>query len=133
MAQSAEKHSSAITDAIVRLISRASDPRGLSTDDVRPRVQSALEKYLLKDNSAAERWEIGTFVDELRADDLCLILACERGDEKAWEDLVANFDSTVKSAARKISPTQLVPARAMPATWMGPRDRASPPGCSPVE
>ncbi len=40
---------------------------------------------------------------DIRADDLCLIVACERGDEKAWEDLVANFDSTVKSAARKIS------------------------------
>ena len=104
MAQSAEKHSSAITDAIVRMISRASDARGLSAEDVRPRVESAIEKYLFKDNSAAERREIGAFVDELRADDLCLILACERGDEKAWEDLVANFDSTVKSAARKISP-----------------------------
>jgi len=104
MAQSAEKHSSAITDAIARLISRASDGRGLEPEDVRPRVESALQKYLLKDDSAAERREIGAFVDELRADDLCLILACERGDEKAWEDLVANFDSTVKSAARKISP-----------------------------
>jgi RNA polymerase sigma-70 factor, ECF subfamily len=31
------------------------------------------------------------------------VIACERGDEKAWEDLVANFDATVKSAARKIS------------------------------
>ena len=104
MAQSAEKHSSAITDAIARLISRASDARGLAAEDVRPRVESALEKYLLKDHSATERREIGAFIDELRADDLFLILACERGDEKAWEDLVANFDSTVKSAARKISP-----------------------------
>jgi len=32
---------------------------------------------------------------------LCLILACERGDETAWSDLVKNFDGTVKSAARK--------------------------------
>jgi RNA polymerase sigma-70 factor (ECF subfamily) len=32
-----------------------------------------------------------------------LIVACENGDERAWEDLVASFDSTVKSAARKIS------------------------------
>jgi RNA polymerase sigma-70 factor (ECF subfamily) len=32
-----------------------------------------------------------------------LIIACEHGDERAWEDLVANFDATVKSAARKIS------------------------------
>jgi RNA polymerase sigma-70 factor, ECF subfamily len=104
MAQSAEKHSFAIDDAVSRLISRASDPRGLSAADIRPRVGSALEKYLLRDNPAADRRDVSSFVDELRADDLCLILACERGDEKAWEDLVANFDSTVKSAARKISP-----------------------------
>ncbi len=32
-----------------------------------------------------------------------VIIACEKGDEKAWEYLVANFDATVKSAARKIS------------------------------
>jgi RNA polymerase sigma-70 factor (ECF subfamily) len=32
-----------------------------------------------------------------------LIVACERGNENAWEDLVKNFDSTVKSAARKIT------------------------------
>ena len=104
MAQSAEKHSSAIDAAVSRLISRAADARGLSAADVRPRVGSALEKYLLRDNPAADRRDVNSFIDELRADDLCLILACERGDEKAWEDLVANFDSTVKSAARKISP-----------------------------
>ena len=103
MAQSAEKHSSAIDTAVSRLISRASDARGLSPADVRQRVGSAIEKYLLRDNPSAGQSDVSFFVDELRADDLCLILACERGDEKAWEDLVANFDSTVKSAARKIS------------------------------
>ena len=104
MAQSAEKHSSAIDEAVSRLVSRASDARGLSAADVAPRVRSALEKYLLRDSPETERRDVSSFVDELRADDLCLILACERGDERAWEDLVANFDSTVKSAARKISP-----------------------------
>lgn len=103
MTQAAEKHSSAIDEAVSRLISRAADARGLGAGDVRPRVDSALGKYLLKDNENPERRDITAFVDELRADDLCLIIACERGDEKAWEDLVANFDSTVKSAARKIS------------------------------
>ena len=103
MAQSAEKHSSAIDEAVSRLIGRAADPRGLAVEDIRGRVDSALGKYLLKDNAAAEHREVQAFVDELRADDLCLIIACEHGDEKAWEDLVANFDSTVKSAARKIS------------------------------
>ena len=103
MAQSAEKHSSAIDEAVSRLIGRAADPRGLAVEDIRGRVDSALGKYLLKDNAAAEHREVQAFVDELRADDLCLIIACEQGDENAWEDLVANFDSTVKSAARKIS------------------------------
>lgn len=103
MTQAAEKHSSAIDEAVSRLISRAADARGLGSADMRPRVDAALCKYLLKENENADRRDITAFVDELRADDLCLIIACERGDEKAWEDLVVNFDSTVKSAARKIS------------------------------
>ncbi|MEO5860324.1 MAG: sigma-70 family RNA polymerase sigma factor [Pyrinomonadaceae bacterium] len=103
MTQAAEKHSSAIDDGVSRLLSRAADTRGLQADDLRPRVEAALGKYLLKEDVNVERHAVSTFVDELRADDLCLILSCERGDEKAWEDLVANFDATVKSAARKIS------------------------------
>jgi len=103
MTQAAEKHSSAIDDGVSRLLSRAVNARGLGVVDLRPRVAAALGKYLLKDNENAERRDVSAFVDELRADDLCLILACERGDERAWEDLVTNFDATVKSAARKIS------------------------------
>lgn len=103
MTQSAEKHSSAIDEAVSRLIARAGNARGLGSADLRPRIDSALGKYLFKEDSNTEHREVSAFVDELRADDLCLIIACERGDEKAWEDLVANFDSTVKSAARKIS------------------------------
>lgn len=103
MTQAAEKHSSAIDEAVSRLLSRADDARGLAAGDLRPRVDAALGKYLFNDNENAERRDVSSFVDELRADDLCLIIACERGDEKAWEALVANFDATVKSAARKIS------------------------------
>src|SRR3982751_6747669 len=52
---------------------------------------------------ACRKAAVRHFIAEIRADDLCLIIACEHGDEQAWEDLVANFDSTVRSAARKIS------------------------------
>ena len=97
------KHQQTVNDAISQLISRATDPRGLGDDDVRTRVESALGKYLFSDGGDPERNAIKQFVDEIRADDLCLIVACEKGDEQAWEYLVANFDSTVKSAARKIS------------------------------
>ncbi len=103
MSAIAEKHENTIDEAVARLISRAENSRRLEIADVRGRVEKSVEKYLLRDNENASGAEIKTFIDELRADDLCLILACERADEKAWDDLVANFDATVKSAARKIS------------------------------
>ncbi|MBP6001918.1 MAG: sigma-70 family RNA polymerase sigma factor [Pyrinomonadaceae bacterium] len=103
MSPIAEKHKNTVNEAIEHLISRAVNARGLSGADVSARVCATVEKYLLRDTPGAAHTEILDFVEEIRADDLCLIVACERGDEKAWEDLVANFDSTVKSAARKIS------------------------------
>lgn len=99
----AEKHQNTIDESVARLLSRAADSRRLEIADLRPRIFAALDKYVFKVDENASNGEIKTFVDELRADDLCLILACERGDETAWNDLVANFDATVKSAARKIS------------------------------
>lgn len=103
MTQATGKYDSAISDAVTRLISRAENARGLAAVDLRPRVDKALGKYLFQEGLSIEHKDVTVFVDEIRADDLCLIIACEKGDEKAWEDLVLNFDSTVKSAARKIS------------------------------
>ncbi len=97
------KYEEVLDEAVQRLLSRASMSRGLSADVVKPRVGKALEKYLFKAEPDADRNSIREFVDEIRSDDLCLIIACERGDEKAWEDLVANFDPAVKSAARKMT------------------------------
>ncbi|MEP7147747.1 MAG: sigma-70 family RNA polymerase sigma factor [Acidobacteriota bacterium] len=95
------KHLQTVDEAISLLIARAEDSRGLSAEDVRPRIHSALGKYF--SDVDADRNAIKQFIDEIRSDDLCLIIACEKGDEKAWEYLVSNFDATVKSAARKIS------------------------------
>src|SRR6186713_1858151 len=103
MSPIAEKFNPTIDEAVAHLMSRAENSRGLASNDVRPRISAAVGKYLFPDDDPPEHAEIKQFVDEIRADDLCLIIACERGDERAWEDLVANFDSTVKSAARKIS------------------------------
>ena len=99
----AQKHRNAIDEAAARLISRAGNARALGVDEISVRVTPSVEKYLLRDKAEATVAEIGTFVDEIHADDLCLIVACERNNEKAWEDLVANYDSVVKSAARKIA------------------------------
>src|SRR5215813_9528340 len=93
-----EKYNSTIDEAVAHLVSRAEDGRGLGSADIRPRVDLAIEKYVLRGNEHAQNIEVKEFIDDVRADVLCLIIACERGDESAWEHLVANFDSTVKSA-----------------------------------
>jgi RNA polymerase sigma-70 factor (ECF subfamily) len=98
-----EKHKKIVGAAIGRLIGRASNARGLNDDDLRPRIERAVVKYILEVNAGASAHELREFVDGIHADDICLILACERGDERAWEDLVAQYDSTVRSAARKIA------------------------------
>jgi RNA polymerase sigma-70 factor (ECF subfamily) len=92
-----------VEESVARLLARAQNSRRLKSENVLPRVSATLEKYLLKDLPNASNAQINEFIDALNADDLCLIIACENGDETAWSDLVKNFDLTVKQAARKIS------------------------------
>lgn len=103
MSPLAEKHRTTIDEAIAHLVSRAENSRALGADDLRSRVDGALRKYLFIEGASPQHTDVKEFIDELRADDLCLVIACERGDDEAWSDLVANFDATVKSAARKIT------------------------------
>jgi RNA polymerase sigma-70 factor (ECF subfamily) len=90
-----------IVEGTARLIARAADSRLLDVAALKDRVRAALEKYLLADDATAPAPSINQFIDALHADDLCLIVACERGDQAAWSDLVARFGATVRSAARQ--------------------------------
>lgn len=92
-----------VEESVAQLLSRAENSRGLQIDDLAARVGLALEKYLFKINENVGHAEIKEFIDGIRADDLCLIVACEKGDETAWSDLVKSFDGVVKSAARKFA------------------------------
>src|SRR4029078_4580290 len=67
------------------------------------RISTAVQKYLLRDDPNTTEKQITDFVDGMQADDSCLIIACERGDESAWSDLVERFTSTFLSAARSAS------------------------------
>lgn len=95
----AEKQKSILQESVARLLARTQNARGLQVEDLQERIEKSLNKYQPNASNA----EIKEFTDSLNADDLCLIAACELGNESAWEDLVKNFDSTVKSAARSIS------------------------------
>lgn len=97
------KIQSLLNEGAARLLARASDNRSLSREFLLPRISGAVQKYLLKDDPDTPHAEIAKFIDELQADDLCLIIACERGDENAWNDLVERFKPTVRSAARSTS------------------------------
>lgn len=86
-----------------RLLARAIDSRSLDVPALEARIGAIVEKYLLKDDEKASDQSIADFIDGLQADDLCLIVACERGEETAWSDLVERFTPTVRSAARAAS------------------------------
>ncbi len=102
--QSINKHIEKIlAEGAGRVLARAADCRSLSAEDLVPRIGAAVEKYLLKNNPDTPAHDISQFVDEMQADDLCLIISCERGDEKAWNELVERFTTTVRSAARSAS------------------------------
>ena len=95
-----------LNDGAARLLARAGESRSLGRELLLPRITAAVEKYLLKDNPDTPHVEVAKFIDEMQADDLCLIIACERGDENAWSDLVGRFTATVRSAARSASKTE---------------------------
>ena len=103
MESSSRQIQKVLNDGAQRLLARASDSRSLTRESLAPRISAAVDKYLLRDDPQISEAEIAKFIDELQADDLCLIIACERGDEHAWNDLVERFTTTVRSAARSAS------------------------------
>jgi RNA polymerase sigma-70 factor, ECF subfamily len=95
-----------LNEGAERLLARAGDNRSLRREHLVTRIGAAVEKYLLRDDANVSGTEISKFIDELQADDLCLIVACERGDEKAWAELVERFTPAVRSAARSASSSE---------------------------
>ena len=86
-----------------RLLARAGSVRSLDAEAVTPRVRATVEKYLLRHSPKAGEKEVGAFIDALHAEELVLVVACERGDSAAWDDLVGQYRATVLSAARSAS------------------------------
>jgi len=99
----AEEIEKALAANAARLLARVTDTYAVSVEALVPRIRASIEKYLLRDNPDSSIADENDFVDKLQADDLCLIVACEQGNEKAWTDLVERFGSTVRSAARSVS------------------------------
>lgn len=106
MSRQATEFEEILREGTLRLISRAVEARSLDAVTLAPRLRSICEKYLLRDHAGATAQEIGDFLDTVRADDLCLAVACERGDDAAWHDLMEQYRPTVLSAARNASASE---------------------------
>ena len=106
MSTSQTRIEESIAAGATRLLERAVNRRSLDVVAVVPRVRATVDKYLLKHDPNAAAGEIGSFIDDLYADDLCLCIACQRGDQTAWSELVEGYGATVKSAARAASPNE---------------------------
>jgi len=91
---------------VQRLLARAANRRGLDTEALVARVRSSVEKYVLRHDRDAGTAAVAAFIDGLHADDLCLVVACQRGDQPAWNELVEGYGATVRSAARSASPNE---------------------------
>jgi hypothetical protein len=100
-----------------RLLERAGNPRRLDASALMPRVRATVEKYVLKHEPEASAEQIASFIDGLHADDLCLAVACQRGDQSAWSELVEGYGATVKSAARAASPNQELAEDLAQSSW----------------
>ena len=103
MTDTAEHTEKLVREGARRLLERATDSRSLDIAAIYPRLRSTLEKYLFRDDPGASDEAVNGLLNSVRADDLCLIVACERGNEGAWNDLVEGYGATVRSAARAAS------------------------------
>ena len=100
-----------------RVLARATNARSLDAQTLSSRLRTATEKYVLKHDTSADGRAIDSFVDTLHADDLCLVIACERGDEHAWNDLFEGYGATVRSAARAASSNEAMADDVAQSIW----------------
>jgi RNA polymerase sigma-70 factor (ECF subfamily) len=103
VSQRTEPFANEFAEGARNLIARATDSYGVAQEVLIPRIAASVHKYILRDDPAASTGVITDFIAKLQADDLCLIVACEQGVQKAWTDLVERFSTTVRSAARSAS------------------------------
>ena len=92
-----------IAEGSERLRARAGRRAAADAGAVASRVRATVEKYLLRHRPEASAKEVGAFVDALHAEELLLVVACECGDEAAWNELIEQYRATVLSAARASS------------------------------
>jgi RNA polymerase sigma-70 factor len=106
LSQSEKQIDDLILEGARRLLARATNSRTLDPHALAARLRAAVKKYVLRDDPSPTSALMEKFLAGLHADDLCLVIACERGDQTAWNELIEGYGATVRSAARSASSSE---------------------------
>ncbi|MER3631892.1 MAG: hypothetical protein C4325_06805 [Blastocatellia bacterium] len=98
-----DKFRSVIDETIERRFATAADRHSITLADVCDSVCAAIKKHFVNSKTPPEAAEIRHFIEELSADDLCLVIACRRGSESAWDELFRLFQPVVKAIAYRVA------------------------------
>jgi RNA polymerase sigma-70 factor (ECF subfamily) len=75
---------------------------GITEREFAERVRASVARCS-PDHKAADAAEVTGFLAHLKAEELCLAMACERGDEDAWRDFTAQYRHGMNAAARALT------------------------------
>jgi len=107
-----EEFHHAFQSEVRELLSRIGRRYSVSDDEVITAVHGSAKKYLadILDQTSGNpgptlesRKSVGEFLASLNADDLCLAVACAKGDDAAWEDFFRDYRSYMMSVARTMT------------------------------
>jgi len=99
------------------VLARATNGRLLTAQLLAPRLRAVAEKYVFRHDPASDSATVTAFFAGLHADELCLVMACERGDQSAWNDLFEGYSATVRSAARAASSNEAMADELAQSIW----------------
>lgn len=89
-----------IADAVVRLSRRYS----VTDDELAATFFASVKKYLPESLSNTpcnqDKTNVREFLASLNLDDLCLAIACAKGDDEAWEDFFRDYRAYLNGIAR---------------------------------
>jgi RNA polymerase sigma-70 factor (ECF subfamily) len=105
-----EDFQEAFRKEIAEVLPRIQQPYSVSELDMAGALYSSAKKYLTDALDQANpgptpeaRKSVTEYLASLNADDLCLAVACAKGDEQAWEDFYRDYRSYLVNVARTMT------------------------------
>ena len=107
-----EEFQKAFRNEINQLLARVQTRYSVSEEEMGSSLHASARKFLartLEDTTGnpgpteAARAQLSEFMSSLNCEDLCLAVACAKGDEAAWEDFFRDYRSYLISIARTMT------------------------------